>query len=158
MSNKNTKKCTSNDSIAPSNWCSHPGFFLSLRRRTHKLSDPPSPPERSPLAAARVAPSSSFDYKKRLSELERDINRLKKRIIGQEKHCHTTKRPCLVGEEEGGGIAAAWFPDGSFLHEITRIGKPWERLCMHVSSPTVSEDAVTAAEVSNKDFLMSVVK
>ncbi|KAJ3688771.1 hypothetical protein LUZ61_017935 [Rhynchospora tenuis] len=144
MSNKNPKKYTS-DSIAPSNWCTHHRFFFSMRGGTHKLqSTPPPPPlpDQSPLTAARV--SLSPDLKKRLRDLERDIDRLKARIIREKP---PAKRWLSGEDKEGAGPAMVRFRDGSFLHETAKVGKPWERLCMHVSLPTVAEDATTAAEV-----------
>ncbi|OAY68199.1 hypothetical protein ACMD2_23210 [Ananas comosus] len=38
-------------------------------------------------------------------------------------------------------------PDGSYVHEIRRLGRPWGRLVMQVSPPTVAENASTAFEV-----------
>ncbi|KAJ4805535.1 hypothetical protein LUZ62_018101 [Rhynchospora pubera] len=147
MSNKKTKKCTS-DSIAPFNWCTLHRFFFSMRGGTHKLQStrpPPPLPDQSPLTAARV--SLSPDLKKRLRDLERDLDRLKARIIREKPPA----KMWLPGEDkEVAGPAVVRFQDGSFLHEITKVGKPWERLCMHVSLPTVAEDATTAAEVLHR--------
>ncbi|XP_078178913.1 uncharacterized protein LOC144573099 [Carex rostrata] len=147
MSNKNAKKCTS-DSIPPSNWCSHPTFFLSLLHRTHKLPNPP------PLPPNHLSP----DYNKRLRELERDINSLKARIIAQKHHSIPTNRRLINGDDKDGDEAppATRFSDGSFLHEITSIGKPWDRLCIHVSLPTVAEEASTAAEVLQRMTTMKI--
>jgi hypothetical protein len=38
--------------------------------------------------------------------------------------------------------------DGSYMREVRRVGRPWERLAVQVSRPAVPADAASASEVS----------
>lgn len=38
--------------------------------------------------------------------------------------------------------------DGSYMREVRRVGRPWERLAVQVSRPAVPLDAASASEVS----------
>ncbi|OEL27141.1 hypothetical protein BAE44_0011837 [Dichanthelium oligosanthes] len=51
----------------------------------------------------------------------------------------------VVGVEE-----TVRLEDGSYLREVRRVGRPWERLAVQVSLPVVPVDAASASEVLDK--------
>jgi hypothetical protein len=48
-------------------------------------------------------------------------------------------------------MGMAKLDDGSYLREVTRVGRPWGRLAVQVSPPVIPEDAKSASEVSSID-------
>ncbi|WVZ65848.1 hypothetical protein U9M48_015147 [Paspalum notatum var. saurae] len=75
------------------------------------------------------------------------------------------KRCVRVGHGAGGVQEMVRLEDGSYMREVRRVGRPWERLAVQVSRPVVPEDAASASEVLDKmtamraeDLLKSLVQ
>ncbi|XP_062199871.1 uncharacterized protein LOC133902279 [Phragmites australis] len=63
----------------------------------------------------------------------------------------STKRCISVVHGAGAGVEGiVRLEDGSYLREVRRVGRPWERLAVQVSRPVVPEDAASVAEVLDK--------
>ncbi|KAJ3678390.1 hypothetical protein LUZ60_002193 [Juncus effusus] len=157
---KKFKKHTS-ESIAPFNRCSQLKSLLSLLRGAHRSS---SSNLLTPLNYTQLTPS--YEYKNRLRQLEQELDRLKERVVNGGKNEETESgapamKKCLFGEDREGEedqereeSDIVRLRDGCIFHEITKVwiraGRKMEGLCMHVSPPTVADDAVTASEVLSR--------
>ncbi|XP_062193238.1 uncharacterized protein LOC133896652 [Phragmites australis] len=148
--------------------CSGLMSCLSLHRR----GPTPNLPRRNDDAdGGGDAVAAAEQYGKRVQFLEEEIRRLSK-WLGQEERLApaaesgakareesgnaaaatttATKRCISVGHGAGGVQGMVRLEDGSYLHEVRRVGRPWEWLVVQVSRPVVPEDAASASEVLNK--------
>ncbi|XP_026656598.1 uncharacterized protein LOC113461173 [Phoenix dactylifera] len=85
-------------------------------------------------------------YWRRARELEQELRRIDKWLDmekRQREHLHS-----MTGKaQEYLGTELMKLSDGSYLHEIKRLGRPWGRLVMQFSVPAIAENATTATEV-----------
>ncbi|KAJ1290804.1 hypothetical protein BS78_02G271200 [Paspalum vaginatum] len=62
----------------------------------------------------------------------------------------TTDAKRCVGHGAGGVQEMVRLEDGSYMREVRRVGRMWERLAVQVSRPVVPKDAASASEVLDK--------
>lgn len=159
----NKKNDFSTFSLVVSTGCSKKfkSYFSRLRPLPHpKTSPSPDPPLNSnPIPPPPPPPPPFFrdgeavveEYWRRARRLEEELQKLEK-LLSEERRVtecdkNTTKEEKNISVRER---ELTRLPDGSYVHEIRRLGRPWGRLVMQVSPPTVAENASTAFEVPEK--------
>lgn len=147
--------------------CSSIMCCLSLHRRApapKPRTNDEAPLRESTSHADGGGDAAAEQYWKRVQFLEEEIRRLGK-WLGQEERlasgAECARSNAKARDQESSSSTAATkrhsaggvqemvkLEDGSYLHEIRRVGRPWERLAMQVSQPVVPENAASASEVS----------
>ncbi|XP_072968098.1 uncharacterized protein [Typha angustifolia] len=145
--------------------CSRIKSYLSLRRaipgpkpapfpepslRNKAVEPPRQEPALNSTPAIMIPPSSFSDseaaaqaYWRRVTQLEQELQKLDKWLSTERRLTECIKG----GTREEHRKPLLRLADGSYLHEIKRLGRPWGRLVMQISPPTIAENASTASEV-----------
>ncbi|KAJ8512851.1 hypothetical protein OPV22_003285 [Ensete ventricosum] len=125
--------------------------YLSLcrpppaHRQPQSLGGHPQPPAREPFLCDD-GEAAAQAYWRRSRQLEQELRKLDMWLSTEKRLTECLKNPPVV-KAENSRAEMARLADGSYLHEIRRIGRPWGSLVMQVSTPLVEENATTAAEV-----------
>ncbi|CAL9052305.1 unnamed protein product [Musa banksii] len=131
--------------------CSRFKSYLSLCRPPPAHRQPPSldahpqPPAREP-SLCGDGETAAQAYWRRVRLLEQELRKLDM-WLSTEKRLTVCLKNSPAVKAENGRAEMARLADGSYLHEIRRIGRPWGSLVMQVSTPLIEENATTAAEV-----------
>ncbi|CAD5175371.1 unnamed protein product [Musa acuminata subsp. malaccensis] len=131
--------------------CSRFKSYLSLCRPPPAHRQPPSldahpqPPAREP-SLCGDGETAAQAYWRRARRLEQELRKLDM-WLSTEKRLTVCLKNSPAVKAENGRAEMARLADGSYLHEIRRIGRPWGSLVMQVSTPLIEENATTAAEI-----------
>ncbi|XP_074580755.1 uncharacterized protein LOC141837213 [Curcuma longa] len=117
---------------------------LAPKPSSSSSSHPPQP-RPAPLSSLfGDGEAAAHAYWHRAKQLEREIHNLNQRLAAELRFAESLKNSAVREEDHHDMLR---LQDGSYLHKIKKLGRPWGSLVMQVSTPMVAENAVTVEEV-----------
>ncbi|WOL19032.1 hypothetical protein Cni_G27829 [Canna indica] len=156
MANTNEKKLHNPSPAVVSAGClgfrSHFSLCRGSSNRRYSLPSPPEDSHPQPAIPSSVSlfrdgEASAAAYWRKAKQLKEELRNLDKWLAIEKGLTEDLKNTTMPAPENTARMATLKLSDGSYLHEIKKLGRPWGRLAMQVSTPLIAEESTDAAEV-----------